>query len=78
MTATAQVAKTTYTVTYNGKTVTRTSAKVYTHASVVLWSDGKVSIPSFHSTEAAALKGSLTAQQKEFGAEIIAVPVQVA
>lgn len=61
----------TFTATYNGKTVTRTSTQPYTHASVVRWSDGTEEVASFHNSEAAALKGVLTAQQKAKGAQVI-------
>lgn len=59
--------------TYQGQTATRTSTKAYTHASVVRWSDGSVDIASFHTSEIAALKGVLTAQQKRNGSAVIAV-----
>jgi hypothetical protein len=61
----------TYTATYNGQTVTRKSAKVYTHASLVRWSNGETQIASFHTSETAALKGILTAQQKRNGAAVV-------
>lgn len=62
-----------YTATHNGHTVTKTSNKPYTHASVVKWSDGTESIASFHMSEAAAQKGVLTAQQKANGAHVVSV-----
>ncbi len=69
-------ATTTYTATYGGKTVTRKGTKLYTHASVVRWSNGDTEVVSFHTSEAAALKGVLTAQQKGNGAHVVAaVPV---
>jgi hypothetical protein len=64
---------------YNGRTVTRKSAKTYTHASVVRWSNGEEQVASFHTSEPAALKGILTAQQKKNGAQVVAtVPVKLA
>lgn len=70
---------TTYEATYEGQTVTRKSTKRYTHASVVRWgSTGEVSIASFHTSEPAALKGVLTAQQKQNGARVIAIVPVVA
>lgn len=66
-----------FTATYQGQTAKRSSAKTYTHASVVRWSDGSVGIASFHISETAALKGVLTGQQKRNGAAVVAVvPVQ--
>lgn len=68
----------TFTVTHNGKTVTRTSNQPYTHASIVRWPDGTEGVVSFHNSEAAALKGVLTAQQKQNGAQVVkAVAVKV-
>ncbi len=72
-----------YTANYttaDGQTVTaeRSSFRTYTHAAVIQSSDGKVGIWSFHSTEALALKGPLTADQKKNGLKVIAaVPVTV-
>lgn len=67
-----------YTATWNGETFTRNSKRTYTHASVVRWANGTEAVLSWHGTEAAALKGVLTGQQKEYGARIIAaVPVNV-
>lgn len=63
----------TYTATYNGITAQRKSRKAYTYASVVQWGDGTVDIISFHMTHGAAMKGTLTAQQKQHGASVIAV-----
>ena len=65
-----------YTATWNGETTTRVSTRVYTHASVVRWWDGTEQIVSFHGTESAALRGTLTADQRHNGAAVIAaVPV---
>lgn len=63
----------TYSATYNGQTITRKSRRVYTHASVVRWSNGEVAVASFHYSEAAAAKGVLTAQQKANGAAVVDV-----
>lgn len=62
---------TTYTASHEGQTVTRRSTKPYSHASLVRWSDGTVAIASFHTSEVAALKGVLTAQQKRNGAAVV-------
>lgn len=71
--------KITYTATYEGQTRTRTSARAYTHASVVRWSNGEVVILSFHGSQAAAMKGTLTSGQKANGARVIAaVPLSIA
>ena len=65
-------AKTTYTAAYGGRVFTRTSVRSYSHASVVRWSDGTVAVNSWHTSEAAAVKGTLTAQQKQNGASVVA------
>jgi hypothetical protein len=66
------------TATYQGQTVTRTSKRAYAFASVVRWGNGETTIATFHATEAAALKGSLTAQQKQNGAQVVAaVPTTI-
>lgn len=58
---------------------TRQSNRAYSHASLVRWSDGTVSVGSWHISEAAACKGVLTAQQKRNGAAVIGVlPVRPA
>jgi hypothetical protein len=68
-----------YSATYEGQTVTRRSSKRYTHASVVRWGDGTTGIVSFHTSENAAIKGTLTKQQKDRGAAVVAaIPTKVA
>jgi 8-oxo-dGTP pyrophosphatase MutT (NUDIX family) len=62
----------TYTVTHNGKTVTRTSSKPYTHAAVTRYSDGTEGV-TFHTSHANAAKGNLTLQQKTAGASVVKV-----
>lgn len=67
-----------FSVVHNGVTTTRTSSHPYTHASVVRWSNGTETVASFHTSEAAALKGVLTGDQKKYGAQVIkALPVKV-
>jgi hypothetical protein len=76
-------AKTTYTATYttaDGVEITaeRTTNRTYSHAAVYQFGDKHPVIGSFHSTEALALKGTLTADQKAGGVKVIAaVPATV-
>lgn len=63
---------TTYTATWNGQTETRNSKRAYTHAAVIRWSNGKEDIVSFHGSEEAARRGSLTKLQRMQGAKVIA------
>lgn len=69
-----------YTAEYQGQTRTRISKRTYTHASVVYFPNrDEAVIYSFHSSEAAARKGSLAGIQTQNGALVIAVvPVTVA
>lgn len=72
MTKNSTPAARTVSATWNGQTVTRTSNRAYAFASVVRWSNGTEEVASFHASEIAALKGVLTAQQKQNGAQVIA------
>lgn len=61
----------------DGKTVTRTSHREYTHASVVRLSNGDKVVWGFHGSEAAARSATLTSQQKKNGMAVIdALPVK--
>lgn len=65
---------TTSVVEYNGETFQRsTKGPAYTHASVVQWSDGTREVASWHTSEAAASRGTLTAQQRRNGAQVVDV-----
>lgn len=64
---------TTYEATHKGQTYTRNSKRAYAFASVVRWRDGDESVASWHATRPLAERGTLTAQQRQAGAQIVAV-----
>lgn len=70
----------TYTAEYQGQTRTRTSKRVYTHASVVYFpSTDHTVIYSFHGSEKAAQRGTLAGSQTQNGARVVAVvPLTIA
>lgn len=51
----------------------RTSARTYTHAAVVRWSDGRVTVGVRWSTSETGARACLTRQQRDNGASVIAV-----
>lgn len=51
----------------------RTSARPYTHAAVVRWSDDSVTVGVKWSTSEAGARACLTRQQRDNGATVIAV-----
>lgn len=51
----------------------RTSARPYTHVAVVRWSDGRITVGVKWSTSEAGARACLTRQQRDNGAQVIAV-----
>lgn len=51
----------------------RTSARAYTHAAVVQWSDGSIAVGAKWSGSEAGARACLTRQQRDNGAKVIAV-----
>lgn len=67
------MAKTTLYAEYDGTVYTRTTARPYTHASVVAASDGRVAVWGWHASEKAARGYRFTAGQREAGCRVVAV-----
>ena len=65
----------TYTATHAGRTISRRSKAVYTHVSLVVlpWNSVEPVMYAFHTSEALALKGSLTGQMRKNGAYVAGV-----
>lgn len=51
----------------------RTSARPYTHVAVVRWSDGRIAVGVKWSASEAGARACLTRQQRDNGAQVIAV-----
>lgn len=51
----------------------RTSTRPYTHVAVVRWSDGSIAVGAKWSTSEAGARACLTRQQRDNGAQVIAV-----
>lgn len=66
-------AKYVHSVTLNGQTITRTSTRDYTHASVVRKSDGTKVVWGFHGSENAARNTPLTSMQRKNGFAVVDV-----